>query len=147
MDINEKISNLLTVTQRLVSILERENAALAQYKPGMIAPTVEEKGKLSKAYELLSKSLIQDGEAIKEVDEARRLRLGELVAKLDTLADENSRRLRIAIEASQRALSAVAKAAKENMTQQTGYGRNGTLGTASQQGAPNASPLSFNQVL
>ena len=147
METKEKITNLLSVTQRLSAILVKENAALAKHRPDLIGPSVEEKQRLSKAYELLAKSLEGCGEEVKELDAAIRERLTSAIEKLDELSVENAKQLKIGIEASQRVLSAIAKAAQTTMPQNNAYGRNGVVGPTPAQSLAHRMPLSVNQTL
>lgn len=147
MDTREKVSNLLTVIQRLGGILTKENAALARHRPDLIEPSLLEKQKLSKAYELLAKALQDEAEDVKELDKAVRERLSTAMTSLDELTEQNAKLLKIAIDANQRVLDAIAKAAQTTMPQNNSYSRNGSIGPTPSQSVAHGMPLSVNQTL
>lgn len=127
MDTKDRALNLLSVVQRLCDILQTENKALAAYRPASIRSSIDEKTRLSKAYELLSKSLAGAPEELDQMDDAIRERLKDSLRKLNELLDENAEKLKTAIEAGQRVMAAVANAAKETSQTVSSYGPSGAI--------------------
>lgn len=147
MNTKEKIANLLSVAQRLCTILERENTCLQQRKPELMQGSVEEKLKLSKAYELLVQTLASETIADDEVSEAVRENLVNTMQNLDDLVAQNARHLKVAIESSQRLMDAVANAVKTCTPHHKRYGSNGVISQPTSRAGYGTSPLSVNQTL
>lgn len=147
MDTKEKVANLLSVTHRLCEILARENAFLMQRQPERIGVSADEKIRLSKAYELLTQSLTDDPALPGEIEEPVRERLVSTVRKMEELATQNAKSLKVAIEANTRLMKAVANAVKTCSPQHNSYGRDGMVSQPTARAGYGTSPLSVNQTL
>lgn len=147
MDTKEKLSNLMSVTQRLCGIMERENKAIAAKRPQLVRGSLEEKQKLSKAYALLTQSLLQDTDALGELSETVRERIAENMRTLEGLSKINAKGLKVAAEANQRVMNAVADATRKVSQQDHTYGRQGTMMAQDTRNAFHAKPVSLNETL
>lgn len=147
MNTKEKVSNLLSVTHRLCEILARENAYFLQRHPERISASADEKVRLSKAYELLTQSLTDDPALPGEIEESERERLLSAVRKMEELAAQNAKFLKIAIETNTRLMKAVANAVKTCTPHHNSYGRDGLVSQPTARAGYGTSPLSVNQTL
>ena len=147
MDANNRLKDLITITGRLVELLERENNALATHQNQVIHELLDEKAALSRVYETRFKSLAEQPEILAETDHQLRKKLVELAGQVEGLMDENANLLHTAIEANRRTVDLIAEAVRN---QQPSAGTYGADAVTSEDGA-NASgqrvALSLDQTL
>ncbi len=147
MDMNEKTETLLSVIERLCDILVSENENLASRHFKEIGTTLDDKDKLCRAFELLVKGISKNGEDINEVDGELRQSLREQGEELKTLIDGNYSELKMAINANERLMKAVRKAAVECTPKSGSYTHAGELSTGSRTDSRAPLPVTINQVL
>ena len=147
MDANNRLNDLITITGRLIELLERENNALATHQNQVIHELLDEKAALSRVYETRFKSLAEQPELLVETDPLLREKLVELAGQVEGLMDENAKLLHTAIETSRRTVDLIAEAVQN---QQPSAGTYGADAATSEDGA-NASgqrvALSLDQTL
>lgn len=147
MDANNRLNDLITITGRLIELLERENNALATHQNQVIHELLDEKAALSRVYETRFKSLAEQPEILAETDHHLREMLVELAGQVEGLLDENAKLLHTAIEANRRTVDLIAEAVQN---QQPSAGTYGADAATSEDGA-NASgqrvALSLDQTL
>lgn len=126
MEPEKRMADLISVTSRLVDVLERENAILKERRHNDLAELLDEKETIGRVYQARIMGLQEDPEQLKDVDEAERLKLKELACSVDTLVFENARMLEAAMYASKRIVEMVAEAVRDSTN---------TSGTYSQRGS------------
>jgi len=126
MDSEKRMADLISVTSRLVDVLERENAILIDRRHNDLAGLLDEKETIGRVYQARIMGLQEDPEQLNGVDEAERLKLKELALSVDTLVVENARMLEAAMYASKRIVEMVAEAVRDSTN---------TSGTYSQRGS------------
>ncbi len=147
MDMNEKVETLMTVIERLSTLLENETAHIGSRKFKAIADSIEEKDKLCRAFELLVRGLSKDKDNLHESGDDTREALLECGKKLDELVTSNATALKTAIQANERLMKAVRTAAIECTPKSGSYSKNGHLLAGSKLSEQAPSPVSYNQVL
>ncbi len=147
MNMDEKTETLMSVIERLTSLLADENKFLSDRKIAPIGARVEEKDKLCKAFELLVRGLVKDGDSIGEVERGLQQGLHEMGVNLKGLVDTNVTSLKRAIDANERLMSAVRDAAIQCTPKAGNYTHSGNLSPGSRIGAKAPSPVTINQVL
>ncbi|NVK17402.1 MAG: hypothetical protein HWE30_01760 [Methylocystaceae bacterium] len=143
MDMNERISELTYVCERMIEILTKENDALEAENPKALAETITEKDKLSRLYERHARGIERDAESFAKVDEDVRAHLKELNAEMDKLVERNARMLKMNMELNRRVLFKFADVAKK-MTPHSGtYAQDANIGVKAEATAP----ISLNETL
>ena len=99
MEPEKRMADLISVTSRLVDVLERENAILKERRHNDLAELLDEKETIGRVYQARIMGLQEDPEQLKDVDEAERHKLKELAHSVDTLVSENARMLEAAMYA------------------------------------------------
>ena len=113
------IEALVDTAERLLATLEHETAVLRSTMPGQAAGLQEEKSRLAEAW---SEGLTKIGTE-RSITPAEKDALLLLAKKLDTAVLENERVLRAATVATDRVISAIAVAIKEQRSCGVGYGK------------------------
>lgn len=126
MEPEKRMADLISVTGRLVDVLERENAILVERRHNDLADLLDEKETIGRVYQARIMGLQEDPEQLRDVDESERLKLKELAIKVDKLVAENARMLQAAMYASKRIVEMVAEAVRDTTN---------TAGTYSQKGS------------
>jgi flagellar biosynthesis/type III secretory pathway chaperone len=132
--------------EHLASVLERENAALTEFRPETVVALVREKSTAVRSYEAKIRALRQETSDLASLDDQRRRHLRQLGEMLAPLANENERLLRVAIEANRRLLDAFVDAVCSLSGEAANYSRRGTVGGRSVSGGKRVA-LSVNQTL
>jgi flagellar biosynthesis/type III secretory pathway chaperone len=132
--------------EHLASVLERENAALTEFRPETVVALVREKSTAVRAYEAKIRALRQETADLSALDDQRRRDLRELGEMLAPLANDNERLLRVAIEANRRLLDAFADAVRTLSGEASAYSRRGTVASRGVTAAKRIA-LSVNQSL
>ncbi len=150
MNTEAKIKDLITLTGNLADLLERENTALREHRPADVAGLLNEKQTLSRVYEariIRFSKLSETPEAFKDMDPGLLERLKTLGAKVNALMDVNERLLKVAIEANQRVMEAIANAVKSHSPGPGIYSANGAVRDDPGKAASMTSPISVNRSL
>jgi flagellar biosynthesis/type III secretory pathway chaperone len=146
MDINKRLTELITISGELASVLEQENAALTRYDRGCLQSLLDEKARLGRAYESRMEALGGDAKALVDADPDLGQRLREIGAVVRDLIARNARLLKIAIEANRRVVDLIAEAVKATAPGPGVYGVRGRAAAAGR-GAPKSLPVSFDRSL
>ena len=116
------------VIVRLADVLLRENAALGDGRRDEMAGLTAEKIAACRAYEALLKSFADKPGTLAAFDDDQRRRLRQLGDKLMAVAEENARRLEVAVAAHRRFMDTVAEAARSLAPGPGTYSRKGSVG-------------------
>lgn len=127
MDINDRITDTMTLAEQLVKVLEHENDLLKHDETEELSGLVNEKTELSLIFEKSYKALIEQEEDLKEADENLRDDLRDVAERLDKAMNENGRLLQAAIEARQTFLNLVREAAQDNTPKTGAYSASGVV--------------------
>ena len=127
MDVTGRVDDLIEITERLASLLKKENKALNEKDANEATQYLDEKGNLSRIYETRIQGLIDDPSILANAAPELREKLRELGESVNVMIQENAQLLKITIEANRRVVAMVAAAIK---TQQPGPGTYSAKGTA-----------------
>lgn len=147
MDATGRVNDLIEITERLASLLKKENRALNDKDADEATRYLDEKGNLSRIYETRIKGLMDDPSILATAAPELRKELRDLGESVNVMIQENARLLKITIEANRRVVAMVADAVK---TQQPGPGTYSAKGTADKNdvhSAPRNLALSLDQSL
>lgn len=147
MDANNRLTDLITVTGRLVELLTRENEALRSRQTSVVHELLDEKTALSRVYETRFKSLADKPELLDETDPALREQLRELAGQVDELMAENAKLLRAAIEANRRVVDLIAEAVRNNQPSAGTYGADAVTSADGANAGGRRFALSLDQTL
>lgn len=140
----KKLSRLLTLMSELCSVLKKENTLLKKQRQSECAALLEQKTKLSSAYEESFTYFSQRAEMLKALPEKQKQILRKAALTLEKLTKENARLLKINMEATSRLLNAIVQDVTEQTQAQTPlYTRQGNM----ENEIGNPAAISFNQVL
>ncbi len=114
MDPEKRMADLISVTGRLVDILERENEILKDRRHNDLADLLDEKETIGRVYQARIMGLQEDPGQLRDVDEDERIKLKDLAHKVDQLVAENARMLEAAMYASKRIVEMVADAVRDS---------------------------------
>ena len=147
MDMYNRLNDLITITGRLIELLERENNALATYQNQVIHELLDEKAALSRVYETRFKSLADSAGDLAECDEKLREKLLKLAFQVEELMDENSKLLHTAIEANRRTVDLIAEAVRNQQPSAGTYGADAATSENGSNAASQRVALSLDQTL
>lgn len=123
----ERMRDLVSVSERLIKILFEENKALAVYDSEGVRTNFEEKDRLCRAYEILVKRMVEKKEFTTEVDEDLREELKSIGEELEELMAENARLLTIAINSGKRFMDRVSNSVKQGSVKAPTYTNDGVV--------------------
>jgi hypothetical protein len=146
MSTTANVTELLTVTLKLISVLEREIEMLRAMKPSEIQALQHDKIVLSAAYEAQIKALKANPDTIKSLSGEQREALNVAIKKFQSTLSENERSLRAAKETTQRALNAIAEEVQLLSQKHAGYSAQGTAAPSAGQ-RPSAVSFAVDQRL
>lgn len=140
----KKLGKLLTLMSELCSLLKKENTLLKKQRQSECKELLEQKTKLSAAYEEAFTYFSQHGDLLKALPEKKKSILRKAAVTLGDLTTENARLLKINIEATSRLLNAIVQdVAEQSNAKVPLYTRQGNM----ENDAGNPAAISFNQVL
>lgn len=140
----KKLSRLLTLMSELCGLLKKENTLLKKQRQNECKDLLEQKTKLSAAYEESFAYFSKRGDLLKALSEKQKRVLRKAAVTLGDLTDENARLLKINMEATSRLLNAIVQDIAEQTHAKTPlYTKKGSM----ENDAGNPAAISFNQVL
>lgn len=125
-----KIHDLAVVAEKLIDVLSRENSALKAGASDDLNVLIDEKTALSRIFESRIQALTADSIDLGEIDADMRQVVREAMDRVNTLIDENGRRLRTAIAANRRVVELVQSAVKDARPGPNVYSASGRKGYA-----------------
>ncbi|MGB0683128.1 MAG: flagellar export chaperone FlgN [Magnetovibrionaceae bacterium] len=145
---HQQMNDLIVISDNLAELLERENEALRNLRPDTVAEMLDEKNKLTKAYEIRVRGLAKERqEALRKVDDAIRDRLREVGTRTHRLMEQNARLLKTSIDANRRVVRTIAEAARKSKPSAGTYGANGSVTGVDRRTQAEAVPVSINKEL
>lgn len=136
--------DLVWACTNLCDLLEVENDALANHDVRTVRELADNKSALARIYEQAVLPMAEDPSLAEDLEPEQREELTELGRRLHTLVQENTRRLKAEIEATERLMEAMANAVKASAATTCKYGKDGHLGGPS---SAEKQSLSFNETL
>ncbi|NQW02086.1 MAG: flagellar protein FlgN [Rhodospirillales bacterium] len=147
MSTDSRLNDIILITERLIAVLERENAALRERRNTELHALLDDKVTLSRVYETRMQFFNQNPEALVNSPPELREKLREMAARISTMLQENAQMLKTAITANRRVVDMIAEAVR-NVTPGAGtYGANGMKGLSDHKSEAQGLALSFDQTL
>ncbi|MEX6723625.1 hypothetical protein [Parapedomonas caeni] len=143
--VDERLTELLQIVQRLTLLVETENRLLETERPAAIQPLLEEKGRLSAQLAKGLAALKADGAGLKASDTSLRRALSEALAGFQELVMLNGRIVLRLKSVSEGILGAIAAEASKGKRPAPTYGANATVAPVGR--TPVAAPISVNAVI
>jgi|GEM_PF-868756 len=125
LEAKERIDDLLFIAQNLIKILEQENKALTEGRNNVVQDLLEQKIKLSRAYEIRVLGMDQPDQDYSEVDPILMEKIKDLSLRLQELVEINANELKINIEVGKRYMNVVASSLKAATPSAGTYGARG----------------------
>ena len=147
MDPNKRMTDLITLSTRLIQVLARENAALRTKRTHEVAALVNEKATLTRAYESRARGFLEDPANLVGVEDEPRQTLKALMAKVRDLMEANGRLLQVAMKANRRVLELAAEAVRAAQEGPGVYGSSGAVGRTKGVRGPVNMPVSVDRSL
>lgn len=145
MEAEKRIGDLISITTRLIDVLERENAMLRDRKYGDLSKILDEKATIARVYEARVLGFGENRGALDEVSTEMREQFVELAHKVDALMAENTTMLQVAVVASRRVVDLIAEAVKETAPSAGTYSNRGRKAQAPLTGG--SMSISVNETL
>lgn len=147
MDANKRMADLVSVTTRLIDLLERENEILRERRHNDLHLLLDEKETIGRVYQARIMGLQENPEQLKECAEPDRAALKDLANKVDGLIAENALMLEAAILASRRVVDMVAEAIRDTSNRAGTYSRKGATKTPVSKRGLQRGAISLDQTL
>jgi len=147
MNATGRINDLIEITERLATLLMKENKALTDKNAKEATRYLEEKSNLSRIYESRIKGMMDNPSALAAVDPELRQKLRDWGEKVNLMIQENARLLKITIEANRRVVEMVATAVKSQQPGPGIYSAKGTANKSDVHSAPRNLALSLDRSL
>lgn len=146
-DPNTRLNDLITITSRLIELLQRENDALRNRRTKEVHDLLDEKTALSRVYETRFNSFVEKPELLQQAEPTLREQLSGLAADVNELMQENAKLLRAAIEANQRVVDLIADAVRAQQPNAGTYNAGAVTNTDGSNASGQRIALSLDQVL
>ena len=121
-------SETLVAMEQLADVLARENGALESNDGEALKALSDEKISAGRGYEMQVKAMADLGADLGKLETNLHRQIEDSGSRLAALTDENERRLKVALEANRRLMSAVSEAVKAMAPGPAIYSRAGTVG-------------------
>ena len=138
------VEDIVWACTNLCELLEFENEALSHHDARTVRALADNKSALARIYETAIAPLADDPQLAVPLEPEVKEDLMALGIRLKALVEENARRLRAEIEATQMLMEAMVSAVKANSANTVRYGRAGTFQSAP---AGEKNSLAFNETL
>lgn len=125
LDPQTRVDDLLFIASHLIDILEQENTALAHNRVDVVNELVDQKVKLSRAYEIRVMGMEHSGQDFAGVDPALIQELKDQSERLQGLVKINAKELKVGIETGRRYMDVLAESVKTATPSAGTYGSTG----------------------
>jgi len=148
MNMSQRVNDLIFVSEHLIQLLRKENAALMIQDNATVEALLDEKDALCRAFEQRALVLgkYSDELQAEEVEQDRVELVRDMGSQINALIEENANLLRAAIEANSYVMSLVAQAVKETQSSAGTYGASGDVMQKTLK-SPSDVAISFDQTL
>ena len=119
--------DLLAITSRLISCMEREIELLRGFKPAEMRRLQQDKTVLADAYRAFAMVMKEPDTSAELVNEGLRHELTEATERLQATLGDNLRALKAMRDVNERVMRAVVQALDEPRSESAGYTRRGSL--------------------
>ena len=144
---NQQIEDFVTITNRLISILKKENEVLKMQQYSKLKELLEDKATISRVYETKFQALEEEPEFLRNIETAFREKLTKLGNKVNDLIEENGLLLKISIEANRKVVDLIAEAVRETSQETETYGSSGSNTLSGPRAESKSIAISVDQTL
>ncbi len=147
LDAQTRVDELLFIARHLIGILEQENTALAHNHFNKVNDLLDQKTKLSRAYEIRVLGFERADAPLDGIEPELIEALKSQSIRLQGLIEDNARELRIGIETSKRFMDVLAQSVKEATPDVGTYGACGRTGLDARAQNRSAAALAIDENL
>ncbi len=147
MDAEERVADLIFISERLAEVLAKENVALRRRQVDDLGDLVREKQKLVRAYEIRMRGVKEDPALIREAEEDQREELRDLGERLAELMEENAAMLQTAVEGSRLLVDSVVKAVRDHQVGTSVYDETAVVHQETTRPGARGAALSLNDTV
>lgn len=147
MDPQTRIDDLLFIVTNLNEVLQLENEALEQGRHGQVSELVEQKVKLSRAYEVRVLGMKYADDSYVGVAPVALASLKEQGERLNALIEINERELSIGLETSRRFIEVISDTVKAETPSAGTYGCDGAVGLTGPANRKKTASIAINKEL
>lgn len=147
LDPQTRIDDLLFIASRLIEILEQENVALAHNHLDVIHELVDQKVKLSRAYEIRVLGLKKSPNSLTGVDKTQIEELKRYGDQIEELIEINARELSINIDVGKRFMDVLTESVKVATPSAGTYNSTGSAGLNASSRNKKMASLAINKQL
>ena len=126
LDSKSRVDDLLFIAGHLIDLLETENVALKASKLEVVESLIEQKTKLSRAYEMRVLGMQKSEQDFSDIEPVLLEELKTQSARLQELVEINAQELEVSIATGKRYMDVVAESVKQSAPSAGTYGSNGT---------------------
>lgn len=135
MNKSSRMADLLAITSRLISCMEREIELLRALKPKELRQLQQDKTTLADAYRAFVLALKEPDAGADAVTDVLKSELIEATERFHATLEDNLRALRAMRDVNERVMRAIVQALEEPRVQITGYNQRGALKRGRRQAA------------
>ena len=128
LDPQTRMDDLLFIAGHLIDVLEQENDALERNRYDQLRELVDQKTRLSRAYEIRVLGLAKTPDALEGVDQVLIDELKQRGDRIQELIEINARELSINIQVGRRFMEVLSETVKDATPTAGTYGANGAAG-------------------
>jgi hypothetical protein len=139
LEAKDRIDDLLFIAGHLIDLLEKENLALKQSRIDLVQDSIDQKVKLSRAYEIRVLGMKKSDQDLSDIEPALLEELKNQSKRLQELVEINAKELKISLDTSKMFMGIVADSVKASTPSAGTYGANGSDGVAHGANAKSAS--------
>lgn len=147
LDPQTRIDDLLFIASHLVELLEQENVALAHNRIDVIHELVDQKVKLSRAYEIRVLGLEKSPNSLDGIDEAQIEELKRYGDQIEELIEVNAKELSINIDVGNRFMAVLTESVKVATPSAGTYDSTGSAGMNASSRNKQIASLAINKQL
>lgn len=147
MSSDNRIKDIILITERLIDVLKRENSALKEHRAKDLHELLDDKVTMSRVYETRMQYFNKNPDELTNSSADLQDKLRDLAAQINSLLQDNTKMLQVAIEANRRVVDMIAEAVKSSNPGAGTYGSNGITGLSKNKSQAQGLALSLDQTL
>ncbi|PHS78757.1 MAG: hypothetical protein COB59_05450 [Rhodospirillaceae bacterium] len=147
LEAKERVDDLVFIAGHLIEILEKENLALQEHDYEVVRSLIEQKTKLSRAYEIRVLGMEKSEQKLNGIDAAVIDHLRQQSIKLQTLVETNAKMLDVNIKTGKLYMNVLADSVKSSSRNADTYSSRGFSSDDSMNGKNNGASFAIDENL
>jgi len=147
LDPKDRLDDLLFIARHLIEILEQENIALEKDRMDLIHQSLDQKTKLSRAYEIRVIGLQQSGQDFSDIEPVLVEELKQQSDRLQELVEINERELKIKLDVGKMYVDVIAESVKSATPSAGTYGSRGATDKLASGEKVKSAPIAIDENL